>query len=102
MNIRRIAGLLAARILADHFGEVCVLERDELPAAAQPRKGTPQANHTHGLLARGRMVMEQLFPGFTDGLVARGGLVGDVGVDVVLDADRRRFARAPTRCPASS
>ncbi len=93
-----IAGLLAARVLADHFGEVCVLERDELPDQPQPRKGTPQANHTHGLLARGRMVMEQLFPGFTDGLVARGGIVGDVGVHVVLDADRRRFARSPTGC----
>jgi 2-polyprenyl-6-methoxyphenol hydroxylase-like FAD-dependent oxidoreductase len=93
-----IAGLLAARVLADHFGEVCVLERDELPDAAGPRKGTPQANHTHGLLARGRMVMEQLFPGFTEGLVARGGLTGDLGVDVALDADRRRFARTRTGC----
>ena len=93
-----IAGLLAARVLAEHFGEVCVLERDELPEAPGARKGTPQANHTHGLLARGRLVMEQLFPGFTDGLVARGGLVGDLGVDVVLDADRRRFARSKTGC----
>jgi flavin-dependent dehydrogenase len=52
-----LAGLLAARVLSDHFGEVLLLERDELPASAMPRKGTPQAVHPHGLLARGREVL---------------------------------------------
>lgn len=91
-----IAGLLAARVLAGHFAEVCVLERDELPDAALPRKGTPQAAHPHGLLARGRMAMESLFPGFTDALVAQGALVGDLGLDVAFDADHQRFARTDT------
>jgi pimeloyl-ACP methyl ester carboxylesterase len=59
-----MGGLLAARALADHFDEVTVLERDALPDSPDPRKGVPQGRHTHGLLARGREVLEQSFPGF--------------------------------------
>jgi 2-polyprenyl-6-methoxyphenol hydroxylase-like FAD-dependent oxidoreductase len=90
-----IAGLLAARVLSERYAEVLLLERDPLPERAVPRKGTPQAIHPHGLLARGLQVIEHLFPGFTDALVARGALVGDIGLDAALDADRRRFARMP-------
>ena len=93
-----IAGLMAARVLSEHFAEVCVLERDALPEDAAPRKGTPQAIHPHGLLARGREVMEQLFPGFTEALVAQGALTGDVGLDVAFDADAKRLARPRTGC----
>lgn len=90
-----IAGLLAARVLREHFKEVVLLERDELPDAAAPRKGTPHAVHPHGLLARGREVLEELFPGFTDALVAQGGLQGDIGSDIAVDAGRLRFVRQP-------
>ena len=65
-----MGGLLAARVLADYYGEVTVVERDALPDAYEPRKGVPQGRHTHGLLARGREVLEQLFPGFTEEAVA--------------------------------
>jgi glycine/D-amino acid oxidase-like deaminating enzyme len=34
-----ISGLMAARALVDHFGQVTVVERDVLPPAGQPRKG---------------------------------------------------------------
>jgi 2-polyprenyl-6-methoxyphenol hydroxylase-like FAD-dependent oxidoreductase len=87
-----LAGLLAARVLSDHFGEVLLLERDALPASAMPRKGTPQAVHPHGLLARGREVLEALFPGFTRAMQDRGGLVGDMMADVAFEAGRQRFA----------
>jgi 2-polyprenyl-6-methoxyphenol hydroxylase-like FAD-dependent oxidoreductase len=73
-----IAGLLAARVLSERYPDVLLLERDPLPEQAAPRKGTPQAVHPHGLLARGLQVMEELFPGFTDTLVARGALSGDI------------------------
>jgi 2-polyprenyl-6-methoxyphenol hydroxylase-like FAD-dependent oxidoreductase len=66
-----MGGLLAARALADHFDEVTVLERDALPDSPDPRKGVPPGRHTHGLLARGREVLEQSFPGFTGELFAR-------------------------------
>ncbi|WP_029583924.1 NAD(P)/FAD-dependent oxidoreductase [Bradyrhizobium sp. URHD0069] len=78
-----MGGLLAARALADHYREVIVVERDVLPGTYEPRKGVPQGRHTHGLLARGRDVLEQLFPGFTEEMVAQGAATGDV-VDQVL------------------
>jgi len=37
-----VSGLSAANALADHFEEVIVLERDELPYGATPRPGAPQ------------------------------------------------------------
>lgn len=90
-----ICGLLAARVLCDHFAEVVLLERDELPEVAAPRKGTPHAVHPHGLLARGREVLDELFPGIGDALVAQGGLPGDIGSELAVDAGGQRFARMP-------
>lgn len=78
-----MGGLLAARALADYYGQVFILERDALPDGYEPRKGVPQGRHTHGLLARGREVLEQLFPGFTEEMVAQGATSGDI-VDKVL------------------
>jgi 2-polyprenyl-6-methoxyphenol hydroxylase-like FAD-dependent oxidoreductase len=89
-----IAGLLAARVLADHYAEIVVLERDELPERATPRKGTPHAPHPHGLLARGLQILEQLFPGFSEALAAQGAKPGDIGLEVAVEANGRRFARA--------
>ena len=90
-----VAGLLAARVLSERFTEVVLLERDALPERAVPRKGTPQAVHPHGLLARGRQILDELFPGFTQALVAQGGLSGDIGTEVAVDANGKRFARSP-------
>lgn len=87
-----MAGLLAARVLAERFQEVLLLERDTLPTEAGPRKGTPQAVHAHGLLARGREELERLFPGFTQALAARGGVVGDLHANAPFVAGGRRFA----------
>jgi 2-polyprenyl-6-methoxyphenol hydroxylase-like FAD-dependent oxidoreductase len=36
------------------------------------RRGIPQANHVHGLLLRGRQVLEQFFPGLQDEMIAAG------------------------------
>jgi glycine/D-amino acid oxidase-like deaminating enzyme len=36
------AGLCAAGALSPHFDQVLVLERDELPAEAEHRRGVPQ------------------------------------------------------------
>jgi 2-polyprenyl-6-methoxyphenol hydroxylase-like FAD-dependent oxidoreductase len=73
-----IGGLLAARVLADHYDEVDIVERDALPEGYEPRKGVPHGLHTHGLLARGREVLEQLLPGFTEEIVAKGAASGDL------------------------
>jgi 2-polyprenyl-6-methoxyphenol hydroxylase-like FAD-dependent oxidoreductase len=73
-----MAGLLAARVLADTYGQVTVLDRDQLPQAPTHRRGVPQGRHLHALLARGQQALEELFPGLTAELVARGVPAGDV------------------------
>jgi 2-polyprenyl-6-methoxyphenol hydroxylase-like FAD-dependent oxidoreductase len=78
-----MGGLLAARALADYFDEVTLIERDQLPDAPEPRKGVPQGQHTHGLLARGREVLELLFPGFTAEMITRGALSADIAENVL-------------------
>jgi hypothetical protein len=42
--------------VAEHYDRVTVIERDELPEAPEPRKGVPQGQHTHALLASGRVL----------------------------------------------
>lgn len=68
------AGLCAAGALAAHFDEVVVLERDELPAEAEHRRGVPQSKHPHFLLNSGRRAIGALFPAFEDTLIGAGGL----------------------------
>jgi pyruvate/2-oxoglutarate dehydrogenase complex dihydrolipoamide dehydrogenase (E3) component len=40
-----LAGLLAARVLADHFDHVTLIERDVYTDNCETRRGIPQANH---------------------------------------------------------
>jgi 2-polyprenyl-6-methoxyphenol hydroxylase-like FAD-dependent oxidoreductase len=77
-----MGGLLAARALSDFYAVVTLLERDDFPLSDVPRKGVPQGRHAHGLLARGRSVIENFFPGWTDEVVACGGAKGDIARDV--------------------
>jgi 2-polyprenyl-6-methoxyphenol hydroxylase-like FAD-dependent oxidoreductase len=67
-----MAGLLATRVLADHFERVTLIERDVLPSNSEPRKGVPQGRHAHVLLVRGQGIMESFFPGLTEELCAAG------------------------------
>ena len=67
-----MAGLLAARTLADHFAKVTIVERDQLQNDASLRPGVPQARHVHILLARGQQILESLFPNFLAKLEASG------------------------------
>jgi 2-polyprenyl-6-methoxyphenol hydroxylase-like FAD-dependent oxidoreductase len=73
-----MAGLLAARILADAYAEVVVVERDALPQGAAHRRGVPQSRHIHGLLAGGQQALEELFDGLTAELVDLGAPAGDI------------------------
>jgi 2-polyprenyl-6-methoxyphenol hydroxylase-like FAD-dependent oxidoreductase len=87
-----LAGLAAARILAELFDQVFLLERDALPSDATPgdasssrssspdpaadaahaRRGVPQYRQPHQLLARGLQEIEKLFPGVTADLFSAG------------------------------
>ncbi|MFF2520695.1 FAD-dependent oxidoreductase [Streptomyces liangshanensis] len=60
-----IAGLLAARVLADHARQVIVVERDETGTDGRSRAGVPQDQQVHSLLPGGRLWIERWLPGFT-------------------------------------
>jgi 2-polyprenyl-6-methoxyphenol hydroxylase-like FAD-dependent oxidoreductase len=75
-----LAGLLAARVLADAYRRVTVVERDPLPETAEIRKGVPQGRHAHVLFARGAQILDELFPGLLDDLAAGGApVIRDLG-----------------------
>ena len=77
-----MSGLLAARALSEFYEAVTVLERDRFPNADVPRKGVPQGYHPHVMLTRGLDIIEQLFPGWGDEVVAAGGISADYVDDV--------------------
>ena len=78
-----IAGLIAARVLAEYFDEVTAIEQDK--GATQPviHKSVPQGHHLHAMLAGGIKVMSSLYPDFTEELVRRGTTKVSLGRDVV-------------------
>jgi 2-polyprenyl-6-methoxyphenol hydroxylase-like FAD-dependent oxidoreductase len=80
-----IGGLLAARVLADWFSRVTIVDRDALPDTAASRRGVPQGRHAHGLLTVGADVVDELFPGLLDDLVS-------TGATVIRDVDEIHFA----------
>ncbi|WP_158102986.1 FAD-dependent oxidoreductase [Lentzea kentuckyensis] len=107
------AGLLAARVLSESYGDVVLVERDQIttdPAnnsttnhsaannsaannsaannsaagnANGYRAGVPQAHHPHALLARGAEVLETLFPRLGTELEDAGAVRADLGSDVL-------------------
>jgi 2-polyprenyl-6-methoxyphenol hydroxylase-like FAD-dependent oxidoreductase len=76
-----LAGLLAARVLSDHFENVTLIERDHIADAPGPRKGVPQGRHAHGLLLKGELIMAQLFPDLVPSLKLDGAVPVDMGLD---------------------
>jgi len=79
-----MAGLLAARVLADYVDQVTVIDRDTFPELAAHRAGVPQSHHAHALLGRGQMILMQLFPGLLDDLRAEGALAVRNAVPIVI------------------
>ncbi|MEG4444538.1 FAD-dependent monooxygenase [Microcoleus sp. AT9_B5] len=67
-----LAGLLASRVLAQHFDRVSIVERDFFPEKPAPRPGIPQSRHLHILFNRGKIILEEFFPGLENELVAAG------------------------------
>jgi 2-polyprenyl-6-methoxyphenol hydroxylase-like FAD-dependent oxidoreductase len=89
-----MAGLLAARVLADAYSRVTVVDRDELPEASTHRRGVPHGRHIHGLLARGQQALEELLPGLTAELIAQGVPAGDMLADTRLYLSGHRLRQA--------
>ena len=69
--------------LARHFDRVTVVDRDPLPTVVSStgRKGVPQGEHGHGLLASGYRILDSYFPGMMGELAENGGTFGDVTRD---------------------
>ncbi|HXG68942.1 MAG TPA: FAD-dependent oxidoreductase, partial [Blastocatellia bacterium] len=76
-----MAGLLAARVLTDHFDRVTLIERDSFPDGPESRKGVPQGRHAHALLAKGREIVSRLFPDLMTDLVKGGATLVDIGAE---------------------
>ena len=74
-----LAGLLATRVLAKHFEQVTLIERDVFPNGPAHRNGVPQARHNHVLLLKGKAIFERYFPGLEQELLASGAVSADVG-----------------------
>jgi flavin-dependent dehydrogenase len=71
-----VAGLLAARVLAETFAEVLVLDRRTLLGGPAAR---PAARHAQVLLGRGQQLLQELFPGLAEDAVAVGSPLADIG-----------------------
>jgi len=80
-----LGGLSAARVLADYFDEVIILDRDELPDDVAPRPGVPQGKHPHALLGGGLKALENLFPGFGHELMRAGAEPMKPGFDTLYE-----------------
>ncbi len=91
-----IAGLVAARVLGQRYREVLVLDRDEPPDQAQPRRGVPQGSHGHVLLVAGQRALERLFPGLDAELVAAGATPFDPGTGLRFHRFGRVYPPIPT------
>lgn len=74
-----MAGLLAARVLSDHFDSVRILERDPVSEEPVARKGQSQGRHLHVLLSPGFRIIGELFPGIQEELVEGGSTRIDFG-----------------------
>ncbi|MBW8796447.1 MAG: FAD-dependent monooxygenase [Streptomyces sp.] len=88
-------GMLAARALAGLADRVVVVERDELPVTAAPRRGLPQARHAHMLWSGGVRAMEELLPGVTAALLDAGARRAPVTTDMVALSAQGWFRRWP-------
>ncbi|MFG3496603.1 NAD(P)/FAD-dependent oxidoreductase [Streptomyces sp. NPDC047928] len=90
-----IAGLLAARVLAEHAEHVTVVERDRYPDEPESRPGVPQGRHIHVLLEGGRPALELLLPGIVEELRRQGAPVVGMPDDLVQWQDHRWYRRTP-------
>lgn len=79
-----MAGLMTARVLADYFDRVTILERDHIDSRPAVHKSIPQGNHIHLLLLGGQQVLASLYPGFTDTLQRLGAVRFGLGKDAAI------------------
>jgi 2-polyprenyl-6-methoxyphenol hydroxylase-like FAD-dependent oxidoreductase len=79
-----MAGLITARVLADYFDQVTVLERDHIEKQPAIHRSIPQGDHVHALLLGGLQVLSSLFAGFTDKLERLGAVRFRIGQELAF------------------
>ena len=79
-----IAGLLASRVLLNHFKRVTIIEMDESQFEGRIRPKLPQASQIHQLMVRGKVIIESLFPGIEQEFVDAGAVPIDWPKDVSI------------------
>jgi len=94
-----VAGLVAARVLADYFRTVTVLEADEYPPEPGTRRGVPQGSQIHALQEAGRATLEDLLPGYGEALLAAGALQIDGASDIEFFTEGAFLADGSRRLP---
>lgn len=97
-----MAGLCAARVLADEFETVTVIEKDPLPEKPVPRAGVPQGPQIHALQEAGRATLEDLLPGFGEDVISVRGLMIDGASDLKFYDEGDFLADGPRRFPVYS
>lgn len=86
-----IAGLMAARVLADHAHTVLIVERDDVGSDSRPRAGVPHDRQGHVLLPGGFAQIERWLPGFTNGAQDRGARLVHFEQQAVYLGDEQRL-----------
>ena len=94
-----IAGLAAAGVLARHFEDVTVLERDRYPEKPEVRPHAAQGAHPHVLMARGVVTASQLVPELPGWLDELGIPEGDLTYHVRLAYDGRWLPKVRSGIP---
>lgn len=77
------AGLIATRVLADHFERVVLCERDPLSDSVAFRRSVPQDRQPHLLLGAGQAILDDLLPGLTESVIRSGGMLIDWTRDLI-------------------
>lgn len=97
-----VAGLSAARVLADFYPRVTIVERDDLPETPEPRRGVPQGPHAHALHRAGQEALETVLPGYGGDLLAAGGVESGLGSDWEVYTLGDTLAETPDRLPTKT
>ncbi|CCH32001.1 FAD-binding monooxygenase [Actinosynnema sp. NPDC047251] len=103
-----MAGLLAARVLADRYAEVLVVDRDDLAADdtaeghSTTRRGVPHGAHLHDLPAAGLLALEDLLPGITEEPTSNGAVAGDGTANVRWVVNGQRMPKPHSGLPLLS
>lgn len=90
-----LSGLLAARILSNHFDQVTLIERDTFPDGPDFRSGVPQSRHLHILLLKGKELFTHYFPGLETDLLTHGAVEADAGTEFLTVSIFGRIVPVP-------